>query len=519
MLMDQRILAGVGNIYANEALWRAGVDPSRAADRVTVDEAVRLRDEIVAVLEESIALRGTSFRRLSRRERLARKFRRPISSVRPLGRALHAVRSSIDRHSRGRRPDDGAMRALSKVALIRPPTSDEQLAVMRAHVRDTATDRPAVYRMIAADGEIVYVGKSKQVRSRLLSYFRCAFPEEKGARILRDAEHIEWEYMPSEFAALLEELRLIKRYRPRFNVAMKRDGRNYCFIKITRGPAPKLVVVRGPGADDSSIYYGPFMGASGVADASASSTTSSACATARPTSECISPTSPSCSTFFPARRDAFGSKSRSAWVHASAGARFSSTTTAWRWPERFSTALTMVRSSTCGARWKRRANDWSTNAPRRFATSSSASKRCVSQFARLRFAVETLSFVYTVPGHDGDDRVYLIRRGRVRAETALPREPAQAGTLLRLIDEVFTPIERDTGQIPTHEIDELLLLSSWFRRFPDELERTSAARGRRAARRRVVRLLESSSRQRAEWRAFCRNRRRVCVQPATVECR
>ena len=118
------------------------------------------------------------------------------------------------------------MRALSKVALIRPPTSDEQLAVMRAHVRDTATDRPAVYRMIAADGEIVYVGKSKQVRSRLLSYFRCAFPEEKGARILRDAERIEWEYMPSEFAALLEELRLIKRYRPRFNVAMKRDGRN-----------------------------------------------------------------------------------------------------------------------------------------------------------------------------------------------------------------------------------------------------------------------------------------------------
>ena len=54
--------------------------------------------------------------------------------------------------------------------------------------------------------------------------------------------------MPSEFAALLEELRLIKRFRPRFNVAMKRDGRNYCFIKITKGPAPKLVVVRGPGA-------------------------------------------------------------------------------------------------------------------------------------------------------------------------------------------------------------------------------------------------------------------------------
>jgi formamidopyrimidine-DNA glycosylase len=62
VLMDQRVLAGVGNIYANEALWRAGIDPSRASDRVSQDEATRLRDDIVGVLQESIALRGTSFR-------------------------------------------------------------------------------------------------------------------------------------------------------------------------------------------------------------------------------------------------------------------------------------------------------------------------------------------------------------------------------------------------------------------------------------------------------------------------
>src|SRR3712207_9476270 len=43
------------------------------------------------------------------------------------------------------------------------------------------------------------------------------------------------------------------------------------------------------------------------------------------------------------------------------------------------------------------------------------------QFIRFRFAVETLSFVYSVPGHEGDDRVYVIRRGRVRAESAAPR--------------------------------------------------------------------------------------------------
>jgi formamidopyrimidine-DNA glycosylase len=62
VLMDQRMLAGVGNIYANEALWRAKVDPSRAAGSLSTSETGRLHDEIVAVLRESIAARGTSFR-------------------------------------------------------------------------------------------------------------------------------------------------------------------------------------------------------------------------------------------------------------------------------------------------------------------------------------------------------------------------------------------------------------------------------------------------------------------------
>ncbi len=62
VLMDQRRLAGVGNIYANEALWRAGIDPSREARTVAATESVRLRDGLVSVLRESIEARGTSFR-------------------------------------------------------------------------------------------------------------------------------------------------------------------------------------------------------------------------------------------------------------------------------------------------------------------------------------------------------------------------------------------------------------------------------------------------------------------------
>jgi len=62
LLMDQRVIAGIGNIYANEALFRAGIDPSRAAHRISADEAASLRSAIVDVLRESIAARGTSFR-------------------------------------------------------------------------------------------------------------------------------------------------------------------------------------------------------------------------------------------------------------------------------------------------------------------------------------------------------------------------------------------------------------------------------------------------------------------------
>jgi formamidopyrimidine-DNA glycosylase len=62
VLMDQRTLAGVGNIYANEALWRSMIDPSRAAGTLSSGEIARLHDEIVDVLRESIEARGTSFR-------------------------------------------------------------------------------------------------------------------------------------------------------------------------------------------------------------------------------------------------------------------------------------------------------------------------------------------------------------------------------------------------------------------------------------------------------------------------
>jgi formamidopyrimidine-DNA glycosylase len=62
VLMDQRRIAGIGNIYASEALWRVGLDPSRAGSRLAPDTVATLRDTVVSLLHAAIAARGTTFR-------------------------------------------------------------------------------------------------------------------------------------------------------------------------------------------------------------------------------------------------------------------------------------------------------------------------------------------------------------------------------------------------------------------------------------------------------------------------
>ncbi len=364
------------------------------------------------------------------------------------------------------------MRALSKLEILRPPTPDAQLEEMRAHVRGNARDRPGVYRMLAADGEIVYVGKSKRLKTRLLSYFRGTFPEDKGARIVREADRIEWDYTPSEFAALLEELRLIKRYRPRLNVAMKRDARHFAFIKLTTGAAPKLLVVRGAGAEDAQVYYGPFFGAERVGDAVRELNDALGlrdCRLDQP-------------MHFADQRELFHSFPRTPGcirheIRKCLGPCVGGCTTS-EYEERVQLVRAFLDGTDDGPMDALRAEMLAASEAMQFERAGMLRDKLHrleglrEQFVKFRFAVETLSFVYTVPGHEGDDRVYLIRRGRVRGEVPVPRSDGERERLLEMLADVFEPKERASSQVPSHEIDELLLLSSWFRRFPDELERS-----------------------------------------------
>ncbi len=353
------------------------------------------------------------------------------------------------------------------------PTCEEQIACMRSHVQRGATDRPGVYRMMSSEGEVVYVGKSKRLRSRLLSYFRCGYPEEKGGRILRHAAAIDWEYAPSEFAALLLELRLIKSLRPRFNVALKRDARNFAFIKLTSGAAPKLLVVRGA-ADDSAAYYGPFQGARRVSESLRELNDALGlrdCALDK-------------KMHFADQQELFQIARTPGCLryelHRCLGPCVGGCSET-QYRERLALARAFLDGASDGPIELVRRQMEESSARLEFERAASLRDKLgrleelKRQFLRFRFAMDTLSFIYTVPGHGGEDRVYLIRRGRVRAEGAAPTTAAERARLGQLAATVFGSNERETAQLPSHEIDELLLLSSWFRRFPAELEKTRRA--------------------------------------------
>ncbi len=118
--------------------------------------------------------------------------------------------------------------------------------VLRHKVREVAQKVPGVYGMLDAAGELLYIGKSKSLRSRLLSYFRELDPAHKARRLISRTASIVWERLPSEFAALLRELELIRRFRPKYNVQGQPDRLRRSFLCIGRPPVPYVYLAPRP---------------------------------------------------------------------------------------------------------------------------------------------------------------------------------------------------------------------------------------------------------------------------------
>jgi excinuclease ABC subunit C len=92
--------------------------------------------------------------------------------------------------------------------------------------------------------------------------------------------------------------------------------------------------------------------------------------------------------------------------------------------------------------------------------------------SRARTAVDLLTFVYRDPGTYGDDRVYLIRRGVVRATYADPTTPIELDAFRAVVSTELGRPDPTPGPLPLESVDEILLLMSWFRAHPDALRHT-----------------------------------------------
>lgn len=119
---------------------------------------------------------------------------------------------------------------------------------------------PGVYLHKNDGGKVIYVGKAKNLRNRVRSYFRTKVDSYKTERLRKQITDIEIITTSSELEALLLEMTLIKRYKPKFNVMLK-DDKRYPYIKVHwADPFPKVTVTRRM-TKDGSRYFGPYTSA------------------------------------------------------------------------------------------------------------------------------------------------------------------------------------------------------------------------------------------------------------------
>ena len=183
------------------------------------------------------------------------------ATVAPCHRALTDARATVDVfHSLLERA--GSYGVLALEDLIEFPSAKAGASFKKVHLADRLPRCPGVYLFRDSGGRVLYVGKAKDLRTRVRSYF-SGDGRVKIADLLRELATIDHQPCATELEASVREVRLIQHYRPRYN-RRSRNPERYCYLKLTRERFPRLSVVRRV-QPDGARYLGPF-GSAGQAE-------------------------------------------------------------------------------------------------------------------------------------------------------------------------------------------------------------------------------------------------------------
>ncbi len=335
---------------------------------------------------------------------------------------------------------------------------------LRSEIRRLCPRKPGVYGMVDGYGELIYVGKAKILRPRLLSYLRRG-RSRRTARIANQACSIAWEVAPSEFAALLRELELIRRWRPRWNVQGQPLRRSHGYICLRRAPAAHAYLARR--APRTGHVFGPIPLGPRAAQA------------VRRLNDhfrlrdCPQPQD----MIFAGERRLFGGNLTPGCLRHEIG-----------------TCL-----GPCAALCTRAGYDAQVEAARCFlgghdtallaaleqemaqAAAGQAFERAAAlrdRLGPLRWLHERLeklrqirrrdSFIYPVRGHERKVLWYVIRAGRPMEVLPAPTDAASRSTAAQRIEKVFRQDNHDANLEPYEHVDGLLLVAAWFRRHAGE---------------------------------------------------